>query len=197
MSGALPHHPSTFISYLRVGKLLYLSLGIFLFQSWFYWDMFSTAINGNSLVKVIFWFYCFLFSFVHIFLVIMDSWSRYQNYKRIKDQFFLHGFSPHLAQHFIGSKCQRRAVCIAGRELGIEAEVKNFYRSKGVKSYHFIPYPLLRNPLFLFHPRFWSRTFLEKYYESKFDLKSLTAEDTILCKESHYKGFVLEKMNKI
>ena len=177
MTGNLPHQSSAFISYLKVGKLLYLSLCLFLVESWFYWQMLSTALTEKSLAHKIFWLCCFLFSFVHIFLVLLDGWSRFQNYKRIKDQFFLHGFSPHLAQHFIGSNCQRRAVSTAARELGIEKEVKDFYRSKGVKTYHFVPYALLKNPLFHLHPQFWSCTFLEKYYEPRFDYRNLAGEE--------------------
>lgn len=91
----------------------------------------------------------------------MDARSRYQNYKRVKDPFFIHGFSPHPAQHLIGSSCQRRAVTIAARKLGIEKEVKDFYCSKDVQSYHFRPHLLLKNPLFVFHPYLWTQTFIE------------------------------------
>jgi hypothetical protein len=107
----LPPQPSLIVSYLRVGRLLYWSLIIFLVESWFYWQkLMSVLLNNSHLFWVGFWFWCFLFSFLHIFLVLADGWSRFQNYKRAKDQFFLHGFHPRIADRYIVSKCQRMAA---------------------------------------------------------------------------------------
>lgn len=189
MHGHLPPQPPAILSYLKVGKLLYLSLFLFIAESWFYWLKLADALATETLAFSLFWAWCFLFSFVHIFLVIMDGWSRFQNYKRIKDQFFFYGFSPHLAQHFIGSSCQRRAVAIAARELGLEKEVKDFYSKKGVKFYHFIPYLLLNNPFLVFHPYFWSFTFLEKYYKPQIDFHNLPVKVSVPHKMSAHQDF--------
>jgi hypothetical protein len=101
----------------------------------------------------------------------MDGWSRFQNYKRAKDQFFVHGFNKRIANTYIGSKCQRIAAIVAAEELGIGHEIKEYYISKNVKWYHFIPYFMTKNPLFFLKNKFWSRTFLEKNYQSKFDYR--------------------------
>jgi hypothetical protein len=101
----------------------------------------------------------------------MDGWSRFQNYKRAKDQFFVHGFHKRIANTYIGSKCQRIAAIVAAEELGIGHEIKEYYISKNVKWYHFIPYFMTKNPLFFLKNKFWSRTFLEKNYQSKFDYR--------------------------
>lgn len=106
----------------------------------------------------------------------MDGWSRYQNYKRAKDQFYMYGFKDRIAETYLGSKCQRMAAKVAAEELGIEESLKAYYQSRGVKWYHFIPYFMVREPLFLFRKSFWSRTFLEKNYESKFDFRNLQLE---------------------
>ncbi|MCH4824530.1 hypothetical protein ML462_15260 [Gramella lutea] len=103
----------------------------------------------------------------------MDGWSRYQNYKRIKDQFYIHGFDVRLAGNYKGSKCQRMAAIVAASELGMEKEIRNFFRKCGVKHYHFIPYFMIQDPFFLFSKSFWSRTFLEKPYHSKFDYRKI------------------------
>ncbi len=103
----------------------------------------------------------------------MDGWSRFQNYKRAKDQFYVHGFHRKIADTYIGSKCQRMAAEVAAEELGIGEEVKNYYTAKGVKWFHWIPYFMIKEPLFLFKRKFWSRTFLEKNYIPKFDYRNM------------------------
>lgn len=127
----------------------------------------------GSIPWIAFWIYSFLFSFIHIYLVLMDGWSRFQNYKRAKDQFYIHGFNRKIANTYIGSKCQRMAAEVAAEELGIADEVKTYYVSVGVKWYHYVPYFMIKEPLFLFKKKFWSRTFLEKNYTPKFDYRNL------------------------
>ncbi|WP_066217639.1 hypothetical protein [Formosa haliotis] len=170
---SLPKQPSAFVSYLRVGKLLYYSLILFILESWIYWVQLKASLLQPNLWIQGFWVWCFLFSFVHIFLVIMDGWSRYQNYKRAKDQFFEYGFRKRIAANYIVSKCQREAALVAASELGIEDKVLRFYEQKGVKWYHYVPYFMVKDPLFLFRKAFWSRTFLERSYTAKFDFKKL------------------------
>ncbi len=160
-------------SYLRVGRLLYYSLILFLLEAWFYWVKLMASYEKASTPWIFFWVYCFLFSFVHIFLVLADGWSRFQNYKRAKDQFFIFGFNKKIANTYIGSKCQRMAAEVAAEELGIGSEIKTYYVEKGVKWYHYVPYFMIREPLFMFKKKFWSRTFLEKNYVPKFDYGNL------------------------
>lgn len=102
-----------------------------------------------------------------------DGWSRYQNYKRAKDQFFVHGFNPRIADMYLVSKCQRMAAEVAAEELGLVEEVKQHYANRGVKWYHYIPYFMVENPLFFISREFWSRTFLERHYEPRFDYRSM------------------------
>ena len=172
----LPPQPHPLVSYLRVGKLLYWSLVLFLLESWFYWVQFEASLEQSSLIWVAFWFSCFLFSFVHIFLVIMDGWSRFQNYKRAKDLFFIHGFNSRIPEMYLGSKCQRNAAIVAAEELGYKDEIMDYFQGRGIRWYHYIPYFMLHDPLFLFRNYFWERTFLEKVYESKFDYRRLHLE---------------------
>lgn len=65
------------------------------------------------------------------------------------------------------------AAEVAAEELGLHNQVKNYYAEMGVKWYHYVPYFMIREPLFLFNKRFWSRTFLEKNYTPKFDYSNL------------------------
>lgn len=137
----------------------------------------------EHLIPTLFWFGCLLFAFSHIFLVIMDAWSRFQNYKRIKDHFYIHGFTPKLARHYSGSKCQRTAVLVAADELGLRPQVEHYYKKLGIKWFHFIPQFMVRDPLFLFKRYFWSRTFMEKHYESRFNFRELnnTLHKNVVC----------------
>lgn len=106
----------------------------------------------------------------------MDGWSRFQDYKRVKDLFFIHGFSYRIASLYLNSKCQRSAAIVAAEELGMKNEVIRFFKDYGVKWYHYIPYFMVRDPFFLVKKAFWERTFLEKNYVSKIDYRRLQLE---------------------
>jgi len=167
----IPKQPSATVSYWNVGVLLHFSVILFVLESWFYWNKLKNAYFDDAPFFIIFWFGCVLFAFSHIFLVIMDGWSRFQNYKRIKDNLYIHGFSPKIANPYMGSKCQRTAFMVAAKELGMEKEVVNYYHRIGIRWYHFIPRFMIDDPLFLFRKSFISRTFLEKYYKPKFNFR--------------------------
>ena len=68
------------------------------------------------------------------------------------------------------------AAEVAAEELGIDKEVKAYYIEAGVKWYHYVPYFMIKEPLFLIKRKFWSRTFLEKNYTPKFDYSQLQLE---------------------
>jgi len=172
-STVILNQPSIIISYLRVGRLLYYSLVLFLLEAWFYWYKLEAAYNRSDNLFIAFWAWSFLFSFSHIYLVIMDGWSRFQNYKRAKDQLYMFGLNKRALDMYMGSKCQRMAVETAAEELGMKDDVMNYYSSKGVKWYHYIPYFMVSDPLFLFKKKFWSRTFLERKYEAINDFKNI------------------------
>ncbi len=167
----LPKQPNILISHWNVNKLLYSTLLLFIFETVYYYYGLSGALQNDNIAIILFWTWCLLFSFVHIFLVLMDSWSRFQNYKRIKDHLFQHGFTQKIAKHYSGSKCQRMTVAAAAKELGVEHKVKVYYDKMGIRWYNFIPQFMLRDPLFLFKGYFWSRTFMEKHYEPKFNYR--------------------------
>lgn len=171
--------PSPFWSYLRVGKLLYWSLILFLLESYWYGVELWEAIQEGNPWWIAFWISFFLFSFLHIFLVIMDGWSRYQNYKRAKDMLFLYGFQRRIGAMYIGSKCQRMAALVAADELGMKEDMEFYYQERGVKWYHYLPYFMVKDPLFLFRSYFWKRTFMEPTYTSKINFKQLAVQGPI------------------
>ncbi len=172
----LPEQPAWYISYLKVGRLLHWSLLLFILESYIYWYFMVNSIASEVVFFTVFWVICFVFSFVHILLVIMDGWSRFQDYKRAKDLFFVHGFCHRIAMLYLGSKCQRAAAIVAAEELGMKNEIIDFFRDHGVKWYHYVPYFMVRDPFFIIRRTFWERTFLEKYYVAKIDFRRLQFE---------------------
>jgi len=175
---SLPVQPPVWISYTKVSWLLLGALLLFIAESVWYGFELNYAIHHRGWLPIAFWGWSFMFSFIHIFLVIMDSWSRFQNYKRVKDQFFQYGFKARIADAYIVSRCQRSAVMVAAQELGLEKQLAEHYDMRGVKWFHFIPYFMLQDPFFLFKKAFWSKTFIEKRYRSKFDYRQLNFKIT-------------------
>jgi hypothetical protein len=169
----LPKQPSIAVSFWNVGSLLYGSVALFMLESAFYWSKFQNAYLNDTYIFILFWFSCLLFAFSHIFLVIMDGWSRFQTYKKVKDALYMNGFTPKIVGLYQGSRCQRNAVLVAAKELGLHDEVNKYYRRLGIKWYHFVPDFMVTDPLFIFKRYFWSRTFLEKYYEPKFNFRDM------------------------
>jgi len=169
----IPKQPNPIVSYWNVGVLLHFSVVLFIIESWFYWTKLRNAYFEEAIFFTIFWLGCLLFAFSHVFLVIMDAWSRFQNYKRIKDNLYSHGFSSKIATPYMGSKCQRTAFMVAARELGMEQQVTSYYHRIGIRWYHFVPRFMIEDPLFLFRKSFVSRTFLEKYYKPKFNFRAM------------------------
>ena len=176
---SIPVQPPIWYSYLRSGRLLYLSLLLFILESLTFWHLMKWAFQSERWFWFSFLLVCFGFSFVHIFLVGADGWSRYQNYKRVKDQLFMYGFHPRILAHYKSSMCQRIAAITAAEELGLATEASAFFYSIGYRWYHLIPDFMTRDYLFFMKRSFWSRTFLEKHYQSKFDFHALWAKQKI------------------
>lgn len=175
----LPKQPPLWVSYYRAARLLHGALALFILESVVYFEMLTRAWEGGNLFRIGFWIWSFMFSFIHIFLVIMDGWSRFQDYKKAKDLFFMYGIRSRLAERFMGSKCQRNAALQAARELNLEDELKSEYENRGVKWFHYIPYFMVSDPYFMIRKAFWRRTFLEKHYESKFDYRHLELQGAL------------------
>ena len=115
------------------------------------------------------------------FLAELDGYSRYQNYKQVKDQLFFNGYQERLLKPLLRSSCQREAAILAGLELGVGKEVKSFYYKKGYRWFHIIPDFVFQYPFFFFSIYFWRTTFFTPYYESRvnYDLIDLSDIDLL------------------
>ena len=98
----------------------------------------------------------------------LDARSRYQNYKRIKDQFMNFGFDRRVLKPLANSRCQRDAVLTAADEMGYGGRCREYYRTAGYRWYHLTPDFLFSNPRFLISWRFWKSTFFVATYPSRF-----------------------------
>ena len=156
------------LNYWRVGYLLHvigicsvvlsLVIGHYVLQSW----------NENDVAYYVFLSWLSSFFFMNGLFSQLDAYSRYQNFKQIRDQFYLRGFETRLANTMQKSKCQRLAAIKAAEANGIGEAVKEHYYKNGYRWYHILPDFFLKNPLFLFHPYFWKTTFFGKYYQTRY-----------------------------
>ncbi len=109
----------------------------------------------------------------------LDAYSRYQNYKQIKDQFFIYGFDIRILKPVLKSRCQRDAAVISASELGLKKECISYFKKHGYRWYHIIPDFVFSHPQFLLSKYFWMTTFFVSKYESKVDYSSVQASSHI------------------
>lgn len=96
-----------------------------------------------------------------------DARSRFQNYKKIKDQIYLFGFSERILKPVLKSRCQRDAALIAAKELGHGNKCRRYFKRKGYHWYHLLPDFVFTYPHFFFTRYFWLSTFFVPYYKPR------------------------------
>lgn len=97
----------------------------------------------------------------------LDAYSRFQDYKLAKDLLFENGFRIRVARLFMASRCQRDALQVAAKDLGLITELNTFIEDMGYKWFHIIPEILFVRPLVLCSFRFWRKTLFAPYYQPK------------------------------
>ena len=100
---------------------------------------------------------------------LLDARSRYQNYKKIRDQFYRYGFRERILTPVLKSRCQRDAALVAASDLGYERQCMQYFHSMGYRWYHLFPDFMTRSPKFLFYPEFWTTTFFVPVHRSDTD----------------------------
>jgi hypothetical protein len=94
----------------------------------------------------------------------LDARSRFQTYKRVKNNLFIYGFDTRILRPFLKSRCQRNAAMAAAEELGYKRLCCSYYHSQGYRWYHILPDFVFSNPGILFSRQFWQSTFFSKTY---------------------------------
>lgn len=157
------------IRYWKVGKLLhFVAFLAFLIalQSYLVLQNLNADISTSHWLM---WLLIFISFFNMSVLAELDGYSRFQNYKQIKDQLYLNGYQERLLKPLSKSSCQRAAAMLAGDELGIKNKIANYFFSRGYRQYHIIPDFVFNNPILFFTPYFWRSTFFTPYYKPKFN----------------------------
>jgi len=169
---------NSLIRYWKVGKLLHFVAFLAFFialQSY----LVLQNMNGEVSSSVwILWLIIFICFFNMAVLAELDGYSRYQNYKQIKDQIYLNGYQERLLKPLSKSSCQRAAVILAGDELGIKRIIEKYFYDRGYRWYHVIPDFVFKDPLLFFTLYFWRTTFFSPYYKPKIDFNNLVISET-------------------
>jgi len=156
----------TFIVYFRISYLLHAVSLIELLLLYLLYSNngFHDWLHGCSRVVFVIVNVCLLSI---PFFPQLDARSRYQNYKMLRDQFYMFGFQQRIVKPFTKSRCQRDAALAAAGELGYAGVCKQYFYSQGYRFYHVLPDFLFTNPEFLLNRKFWETTFFAKYYEPR------------------------------
>jgi len=165
---------SAFISYILSGRLLHMItiielIGVLIFVP----IIFNIQIGQNPA-------FLFLKLAGIIYLISLpifaqlDARSRFQNYKKIKDQLYIYGFDKRILRHVLKSRCQRDAALIAATELGLKESCTLYFQFYGYRWYHLLQDFVFRKPLFLFTKYFWFSTFFTPGYKPKIDFSNIS-----------------------
>ena len=145
--------------YWRVGKFLHIVAAVAFSIAAISFFIFSDLLAQSNTEFPLIWLIIFISFFNMFILAELDGYSRYQNYKQVKDQIFLNGYQERIVKPLAKSSCQREAALLAGFELGFENEIKNYFFKLGYRWYHIIPDFVFKNFIFFFTPLFWRTTF--------------------------------------
>lgn len=103
----------------------------------------------------------------------LDAYSRYQNYKQLRDLFYSYGYNARFVKPFIRSRCQRDAVLAAADDVGFKKYCRQDFYNYGYRWYHFFPDFIFANPKFLLCKHFWMTTFFTKTYHAKINIRMI------------------------
>jgi len=156
------HH---FMRYMRVGAFLHF---IAIFGIWlFFKGIQELAAYQEHALDITFFGWAILtwFGFWLPFFCELDAYSRYQNYKLVKDKIYSNGFDHRLIRPFMYSKCQRIAVLTAAKDLKLSDKVNDYFFQQGYRWYHIMPDTWVRNPFVLCHKKFWDKILFTRHYQ--------------------------------
>ncbi len=110
----------------------------------------------------------------------LDARSRFQEYKRVKDQLARYGPDRRIFKSVAGSRCQRDATLAAAGQLGYASHCRACFNTAGYRWYHLLPDVVNGHPRFLISAVFWRTTFFMPTYQSRqrlfHDFKSSSAD---------------------
>ncbi len=151
-------------TYLRVGRLLHFIAFCDVLLVVFSIYYLSTGVSG--------WLYWFMWLNIVMYscqfaLAELDAYSRFQNFKQLRDQMYFNGFKFRILKPMTKSRCQRDAALVACRQMGYENDAKQIYSQMGYQWYHVPPDFVFTHPFFFFSKYFWRTTFFVPYYKPR------------------------------
>lgn len=164
-------------SYILSGRLLHIITLIELIMIIFLLPIILEIKTNGSLGLILLKSYliCYIIS-LPVFAQL-DARSRYQNYKQIKDQLYLYGYSQRLLKPVLKSRCQRDAALTSAMELGISHQCSEIFKGHGYRWYHILPDFIFKKPQFLITKYFWRTTFFAPTYKPKVDFSMIKKQD--------------------
>ena len=97
----------------------------------------------------------------------LDARSRFQEYKRVKDQVARYGPDRRIFKSVAGSRCQRDAALAAANQLGYGSRCRACFSAAGYRWYHLLPDFVKGQPRFLISAAFWRTTFFMPTYQAR------------------------------
>lgn len=164
--------------YWKVGKLLHIVAFLAFFFSVFSFTVIQGLDFNSNFFSFLSWLIIFICFFNMSILAELDAYSRFQNYKQIKDQIYFNGYQHRLLNPLLKSSCQRSAAILAGDDLGCGNEVRNYFFKCGYRWYHIIPDFVFSQPFLFFTPYFWRTTFFAPNYQAKVCYQELALSDS-------------------
>lgn len=162
-----------FIRYYKVGNFLHIvALLAFSFDVVAISKLFVLSYSSSPVTYMLWVSVLVIFGSMFV-LAELDGYSRFQNYKQVKDQVYMNGYQERLLKPLTRSSCQREAAILACEELGLSIEVKRYFWEKGYRWFHIIPDFVWVHPFFFFSEFFWRTTFFTPHYKPKFNYNDL------------------------
>jgi hypothetical protein len=156
--------------YMEVGRWLHAISLLCTISSLYFYQLTEEAFIYHDIPGIIVFGYFFLHMLTIPFFAELDAYSRFQNYKSMKDLLYHYGFQIRFIKTLRHSKCQREAAYYAARDLGYANNIHEYFKSCGYRWYHILPDFVWSHPEYLFSKHFWSTTFFTKTYHPKYYL---------------------------
>jgi hypothetical protein len=105
---------------------------------------------------------------VYTLFTQLDARSRFQEYKKVRDQLVRYGPDRRIFRSVAQSRCQRDAALAAARRLGHGAVCRAFFTAAGYRWYHLLPDFVYHRPRYLLSPAFYRATFFMPTYHGRY-----------------------------
>jgi hypothetical protein len=100
----------------------------------------------------------------------LDARSRFQEFKKVRDQLIQYGPNKRIFKSVASSRCQRDAALAAAIQTGFAEHCENYYTTIGYRWYHLLPDFVKSHPEYILSVNFWRTTFFNPTYHVRYTL---------------------------